>query len=213
MLQYSADKRFTVCWNNHSDSRIYYAIFVPMYLLVGNNVLILLYLMWIIRSKLKSGTGCELEKSRKAARSFFILVFLLGGGYIFVSTGPNDCIPFQYLQVILIVPQGIYVCIFQIFISKEIRNSARLKINRLKQKSSIPRFISQSTHSTSTSIIKRISAGVFTRKGSDLKFTRTKSTVNTSSSVVFNLNLQVCNNRNDLLTLGTKNAGFESELR
>ncbi|XP_065664998.1 corticotropin-releasing factor receptor 2-like [Hydra vulgaris] len=213
MLQYSADKHFTVCWNNGNDSRIYYAIFVPMYILVGINVLILLYLMWIIRSKLKSGTGCELEKSRRAARSFFILVFLLGGGYIFVSTGPADCLPFEYFQVILIVPQGIYVCIFQIIISKEVRNSARLKINRLKQKSSIPRFVSQSTHSTSASIIKRISAGVFTRKGSDLKFTRTESTVNTRSSVIFNLNIQVCDNRNDLLTFGTKNDGFEHELR
>ncbi|XP_047137026.1 corticotropin-releasing factor receptor 2 isoform X2 [Hydra vulgaris] len=213
MLQYSTNKRFIICWNNGSDTRIYYAIFVPIYILVSMNVLILLYLMWIIRSKLESGTGCELEKSRKAARSFFILVFLLGGGYIFVSTGPSDCIPFEYLQVILIAPQGIYVCIFQIFISKEVRNSARLKINRLKQKSSIPRFVSQSTHSTSISIIKRMSAGIFSRKVSDLKFTPTRSTVNTSSSVIFNLNLQICNSKNDLLTLGTKNDGFEYELR
>ncbi|XP_047137028.2 corticotropin-releasing factor receptor 2 isoform X1 [Hydra vulgaris] len=213
MLHYSTDKHFTVCWNNGNNTRIYYAIFIPMYLLVGINVLILLYLMWIIRSKLKSGTGCELEKSRKAARSFFILVFLLGGGYFFVSTGPNDCIPFQYLQVILIVPQGIYVCIFQIIFSKEVRNSARLKINRLKQNLSIPQFVSQSTHCTSTSNNQRINAGVLSHNESDLKFIPTQSTVNTNSSVIFNLDLQICNNRNDLLTLGTKNDGFECELR
>ncbi|XP_065664989.1 corticotropin-releasing factor receptor 2 isoform X5 [Hydra vulgaris] len=105
MLKYSILKKFTLCWSGLNDLRIYYAIIVPIFIIVAANILMLWYLMWIIVSKLKSGTGSEFEKSRRAARSFLLLAFLLGGGFIFVNTGPNNCIPFQYIQVILIAPQ------------------------------------------------------------------------------------------------------------
>ncbi|XP_047137023.1 uncharacterized protein LOC105846969 isoform X2 [Hydra vulgaris] len=156
---------------------------VSTLLLAGVNVLLLLYLMWIVISKLKSGTGTEFEKSRRAARSFLLIVFLLGGGYIFVSTGPNDCIPFEYIQVILIAPQ----------------------IRRSTSKSP------QGT--TSTSIKKRISSGLFVRKKSNSMINAPQPKVNASSNVVDNANLQTCHNQNDLPTPGAQNEAFVNELQ
>ncbi|XP_065664999.1 corticotropin-releasing factor receptor 2-like [Hydra vulgaris] len=183
-LHYSTDKEFTVCWNSGVDSRIHNAIFIPLYIILAINTLILMYLMWVVRKKIKNSRNRELEKLRKSVRSFFILALLLGGGYTFVSTGPNDCIPFQYLQVLLIAPQGIYICIFQIFVNKKVRKSARLLIIRLRKTTFIARFISQPNVNTSIEIVERNTA--FTPKVWD---------------------------SNDLSTLGTKNVGFEYELR
>ncbi|XP_047137024.1 uncharacterized protein LOC105846969 isoform X3 [Hydra vulgaris] len=170
--------------------------------------------MWIVISKLKSGTGTEFEKSRRAARSFLLIVFLLGGGYIFVSTGPNDCIPFEYIQVILIAPQGIFVCVLQVFISKKVQSSAKLKINRLKLRASIRRSTSKSPQgTTSTSIKKRISSGLFVRKKSNSMINAPQPKVNASSNVVDNANLQTCHNQNDLPTPGAQNEAFVNELQ
>ncbi|XP_066919932.1 corticotropin-releasing factor receptor 1-like [Clytia hemisphaerica] len=121
---------FAVCWYAFPGYKYNYIIYSPAFVLLLLNIGIMAYLMWMIWSKLKASKTGDLKTARKAARGFFICMFLLGGGYVFTLYGPANNIGFMYFRAIVQATQGIMVCILHVFLSKEVQEAVKTKINR-----------------------------------------------------------------------------------
>ncbi|XP_057292971.1 corticotropin-releasing factor receptor 2-like [Hydractinia symbiolongicarpus] len=121
---------FKSCWANYNLYKYNYIIYGTLFILLLLNVLMVVYLMWIIWSKLKSDENQQLNKTRKALRGFFILVVLLGSGYLFSIYGPVSCEEFLYLRSLIFSFQGTFVCFGHVFFSREVKEAAKVLYGR-----------------------------------------------------------------------------------
>ncbi|XP_066936463.1 uncharacterized protein [Clytia hemisphaerica] len=117
--------QFLSCWSYHSTHEYNFIVTGPAIFLLALNVFMMTYLMWIIWSKLRINPTKEYVNSRKSARSFLVILVLLGGGYLFTIYGPSGCIEFDYFIILVLPIQGSLIAIFHVFLSREVTDSIK----------------------------------------------------------------------------------------
>lgn len=158
----SRNEDIKMCWILFKQYEINQVIYVPVVLLMTANMIMMTYLMWMIWSKLKDSNNNELHKARKAARGFFILIVLLGGGYAFTLYGPDDCFEFKYFEAVVAETQGIFVCLAHVIFSREVNEAIRGKYRLFK----LEIWASTDSNLRRPSIAERLSNGSRTNHSS-----------------------------------------------
>jgi len=116
-----------ICWILLARYKYNYIYLAPTFLILLFNILIAVYLMRLIITKLKSDPSPDVTKAKKATRGFIVLLFLLGGGYLVTIYGPN-VLYYRIFQHTVQGTQGIVVCFLQVFFSKQLVTSIKNKL-------------------------------------------------------------------------------------
>ncbi|KPM05693.1 corticotropin-releasing factor receptor type-like protein [Sarcoptes scabiei] len=91
--------------------------------------------MWVLITKLRATNSIESKQYQKAHKALWVLIPLLGIGYIMVlvtPTHPTAKLIFQYLQAILVSTQGFTVAVLYCFCNGEVRTSLRHHFQRIQ---------------------------------------------------------------------------------
>lgn len=123
-----------ICFSQSEGNPYIYIIVVPVMFLLLVNMMITVYLMRLIVSKLKTEKSSDLIKVKKTTRSLLVLLILLGLGYAITIFGPDEQRWWRVTRAIIQPTQGILICITQVFNSHHLTNALKLKLKKIDSK-------------------------------------------------------------------------------
>jgi len=150
------------CWDNvirYQWDKIPYGIAM---VIMGINFVIMIYLLYVVFNKLKTSSCDNYQKAWKSARSFFMLVTLLGGQFLFTMYYPeptfdeagNGSTRIAFVIHFLIASPSFFICLFQVFISEDVWRKLKEKFQRARKLREITRIVSTKTMKSSVSSTK-----------------------------------------------------------
>ena len=110
-----------------------YIYIVPILFVLGLNTIFLVWIMWVVITKLRSSTAISHENDHqnwKAAKALLVIIPLLGITYLITIAGPSDkqttvYFIFEHVRAFLLSIQGFAVTLPYCFFNTEIRNVVR----------------------------------------------------------------------------------------
>ncbi|XP_059084966.1 diuretic hormone receptor-like [Tigriopus californicus] len=113
-----------------AQNNLEYIYTVPILFVLGLNTFFLVWIMWVVITKLRSSASAAQEHDHqnwKAAKALLVIIPLLGITYLFTISGPSDptTMPyyiFQHVRAFLLSIQGFAVTLPYCFLNTEIRN-------------------------------------------------------------------------------------------
>uniref|UniRef100_A0A7M5XDQ7 Uncharacterized protein n=1 Tax=Clytia hemisphaerica TaxID=252671 RepID=A0A7M5XDQ7_9CNID len=134
---------FRVCWSYYERQKYSYIMYTPMFLLLFLNLMITIYMMNLIITKLRGEKTTEFNKAKKGARGFMVLVVLLGFGYMITLMGPKYNYPYQYVKAVVQPLQGILVCLLQVIFSQQVFKGYRRWLKKCLRRHNEERHFSE----------------------------------------------------------------------
>lgn len=119
-----------MCWSGYLNMPLYWTMHGPRLVIIVINVLCLLHVIKILRSKLKENKTTEIEQIKKSARAAILLLPLLGLTHVFFFVEApiiNEPIfaAWTFVSSFVTLYQGIYVSVLYCFLNNEVKNVVR----------------------------------------------------------------------------------------
>ncbi|XP_065053436.1 calcitonin gene-related peptide type 1 receptor-like [Rhopilema esculentum] len=125
------------CWTHDAQNNLMLILYVPMTIMLALNLIILLYVIGVVISKLKQNHSVDMRSKRKAAKGAIVLMPLLGTIYLMIFYAPQGVVWYDYLLVVTQPMQGILVCVVHVFLNKDIHSAIKGKWRKLRGRSSM----------------------------------------------------------------------------
>ncbi|XP_066932541.1 uncharacterized protein [Clytia hemisphaerica] len=102
----------------------------------------MIYMMNLIASKLRADKRPGVIKAKRGAKGFLALIVMLGFGYTMTYFTFSNYIAVRFFVAIVQPSQGIWICLLQVILSRQITKNARKRLQRFRDSKKVERSFS-----------------------------------------------------------------------